>query len=803
MDACGDSNSCSQVVTLIDTTPPVINCPTNVIIVNLNSNCQLVIPPISVTATDNCTPTCFLVYSQSPPAGTVISGSSANVTVTVTDLCGNSNSCVVLVEGQDKQPPIVVVPQTIIVTNCIVPCVPVSARAVCCPSLPTVTQSPPCGAPLGPGVNTITVTVTDCHGNSVTRIVHLIIAGSGNFLSALTNTGVGPGGILLPDDTGDPYYALAAGSTPAGMPADYHNDSVAVSDLCHPTGNGCAYFNTYTPNICYEYVPWSLPPDPAHVPGAVSKWIAPDYTNNGCCPGGNYTYTLTFTLPAGLNPATATISGRWAADNAATMKLNGSLLALPSPGFSYWTPFTIAPSAIMTPGVNTLQFIVNNFGSFTGLRVEFTNAFAACEKCVPPSITSITPAESLQAGSTATLNVVASGTPPLSYQWDFNSSPIAGATGSTLQIHGITYSNAGLYTVIVSDPCGSVTDYVRVAVTRPLPWQTGIWSVETITNPLAATLGSDLLGLGGSNAAPNYSINVGTADDFGITAPDGENPNVMDINPYAGAIIQLPMITSPGSTEDDSYTLIMDLYEPDTSLGTPSTLFMSDYDTNPATAGQSGTQVTLDASNYMHLTQISDGIVFDAVSAEPFAVDTWNRLVIVVQGAQADGTGASVNAYLNGLTIVTNVTGICPCCVLHIQPIDWNVAPPVILSTAPGAANPNGEFFVTGIQFHNIAMTSEMIAGIGSPDIGPAPVNPTSTSAPPPLTATINAGGIIVVWPGSPYELQETTDLGGGAWTESTLPFTETEVNGNVMTSATTSPSTSGPSKFYRLVFRP
>jgi hypothetical protein len=421
---------------------------------------------------------------------------------------------------------------------------------------------------------------------------------------------------------------------------------------------------------------------------------------------------------------------------------------------------------------------------------------------VPPVITSITPTESLQAGSTGILHVVASGTPPLSYQWDFNSNPIVGATSSTLQIHGITYSNAGLYTVVVSNACGSVTGYVRVAVTRPLPWQTGIWSVETITNPLAATFGSDLLGLGGSNAPPNYSINAGTADDFGIVAPDGENPNVMDINPNAGATIQLPMITPAGSTADDSYTLIMDLYEPDTSFGIPSTLFTSDYDTNPATAGQSGTQVTLDESNYVHLTQFSDGIVFDAVSAEPFAVDTWNRLVIVVQGAQADGTGASVNAYLNGITIVTNVTGICPCCVLHILPIDWSVAPPVILTAAPGA-DPNGEFFVAGIQFHNIAMTSEMIAGIGSPDVGPAPVNPTTTSGPPPLTASFNAGGIIVVWPGSSYVLQETTDLGGGDWTDSTVTFTESESNGNVMTSATTSPSTSGPSKFYRLVFRP
>ena len=47
------------------------HCPTNTVVVALNTNCQLVIPYVSATATDNCTPACQLVYSQSPPAGTI------------------------------------------------------------------------------------------------------------------------------------------------------------------------------------------------------------------------------------------------------------------------------------------------------------------------------------------------------------------------------------------------------------------------------------------------------------------------------------------------------------------------------------------------------------------------------------------------------------------------------------------------------------------------------------------------------------------------------------------------------------
>src|SRR5581483_2155554 len=102
-DNCGNTDTCQHVVTVVDTTPPNITCPTNVVVVSLNTNCQLVIPAIGVTASDNCTPLCSLVYTQSPTNGTIVSGTNAYVTVTVTDLCGNSSQCTVHVEGVPRK----------------------------------------------------------------------------------------------------------------------------------------------------------------------------------------------------------------------------------------------------------------------------------------------------------------------------------------------------------------------------------------------------------------------------------------------------------------------------------------------------------------------------------------------------------------------------------------------------------------------------------------------------------------------------------------------------------------------------
>jgi hypothetical protein len=71
------------------------------------------------------------------------------------------------------------------------------------------------------------------------------------------------------------------------------------------------------------------------------------------------------------------------------------------------------------------------------------------------------------------------------------------------------------------------------------------------------------------------------------------------------------------------------------------------------------------------------------------------------------------------------------------------------------------------------------------------------------LSATLSNGVVNLTWTGSPYVLQETTDLTSGTWVNSTLSFTESPVSGGVVTTAVANPGTEGPRKFYRLIFRP
>jgi len=53
--------------------------------------------------------------------------------------------------------------------------------------------------------------------------------------------------------------------------------------------------------------------------------------------------------------------------------------------------------------------------------------------------------------------VLAGGTPPLSYQWRFNSTNIIGATNDSYSLANVQLTNGGDYSVVVSNTAGTVT----------------------------------------------------------------------------------------------------------------------------------------------------------------------------------------------------------------------------------------------------------------------------------------------------------------------------------------------------------
>ena len=95
-DEVGNTQSCGFIITLADNMPPSIACPADFDL-NADANCEAVIGNYESLATisDNCAAPMDMAISQSPPAGTVLSGNgnSLEITITADDGNGNTGQC--------------------------------------------------------------------------------------------------------------------------------------------------------------------------------------------------------------------------------------------------------------------------------------------------------------------------------------------------------------------------------------------------------------------------------------------------------------------------------------------------------------------------------------------------------------------------------------------------------------------------------------------------------------------------------------------------------------------------------------
>ncbi len=101
-DASGNSDICTQIITVIDTTPPTIACP-----VNLTIACSDPSDPENTgypTVSDNCDDEPESAYSD------VVTDELITRTWVADDACGNTNECVQLITITENLPPIIECP---------------------------------------------------------------------------------------------------------------------------------------------------------------------------------------------------------------------------------------------------------------------------------------------------------------------------------------------------------------------------------------------------------------------------------------------------------------------------------------------------------------------------------------------------------------------------------------------------------------------------------------------------------------------------------------------------------------------
>lgn len=161
--------------------------------------------------------------------------------------------------------------------------------------------------------------------------------------------------------------------------------------------------------------------------------IAPTFVTEPVSQTVNQTSNVTFTVQA---TGTGTLVYQWRFNNE---PISGAT------GTSY-TRTNVQPSH----AGNYAVVVIHDDGSAIS-----SNAMLTVNS--PPTITTQPTNKTITAGKSHTFTVVATGTAPLSYQWQFESVAISGATDSIYSFSLITTNKAGNYSVVISNVAAAVT----------------------------------------------------------------------------------------------------------------------------------------------------------------------------------------------------------------------------------------------------------------------------------------------------------------------------------------------------------
>jgi hypothetical protein len=358
-----------------------------------------------------------------------------------------------------------------------------------------------------------TLIATNNYGAVTSSIARLSLLET---IPSLHNTGIDASGAVLAGGATDPFWTLQVNPDGGATNVYVGNDGFPGAWLANST---------------------------------TSKWVGPRASlSDTSIAQGDYRYRTTIDL-TGRDTNTVIIVGQWASDNwGGPVSVNGTIVNVPgSFAFNGWATFTLASTnATFLPGINTIDFVVNNLSAgSTGLRVEFTTASARTLPGIPAGIGQNPQGATVAEGDTVALTVIATGTLPVTYQWKRNDVDLPGKTDATLTLTAATTNDADIYRVGVSNAWGSAVSSGATVVVAylavPSVYGTGVASDRTL--------------LPGGSVDPHYILTV-SAD------PNFPGPNAMllnDVYPVGTWLVNGPKSKWIAPQTDQSGTTYADL----------------------------------------------------------------------------------------------------------------------------------------------------------------------------------------------------------------------------------------------------
>ena len=195
-------------------------------------------------------------------------------------------------------------------------------------------------------------------------------------------------------------------------------------------------------------------------------------------------------------------------------------------------------SAVGAASAGGYSVVVSNAAGSAASDTAILTVSTGAPTPVAPTIVTQPAAVVVHAGDTATFAVGVSGSGPLSFAWRKDGAPIAGATSAALTLVGVASSDAGSYSVTVTNGAGTVTSADAALVVGNTP--------PVMTPPTISTQPATLVVVPG--AAATLAVAASGSGPLGYQWS-------LDGVLVAGATGPVLTISSVGAAEAGSYTV--------------------------------------------------------------------------------------------------------------------------------------------------------------------------------------------------------------------------------------------------------
>jgi hypothetical protein len=246
-----------------------------------------------------------------------------------------------------------------------------------------------------------------------------------------------------------------------------------------------------------------------------------------------------------------------------TLKLyvNGSLdtqMAVAGPIITTTQPVRIGGLAYYFNGLIDEPSIYSRALSASEIQAIYNAGSAGkCFTPVAPAITTQPTNQTSLVGGTATFSVAASGTAPLGYQWSLNGTNITGATNPTLTLNNVQLTQAGSYSVVVTNIAGSTNSASAVLTVVLPPVITQQPQSQSVSSYNSASFTVSATGTGplsyqwrknGTNLVDGGNVSGSATTNLVLTnvsLSDTGNYDVIVGNPYATTNSTVAVLTVP------------------------------------------------------------------------------------------------------------------------------------------------------------------------------------------------------------------------------------------------------------------